>query len=97
MKFTALTKRIPVLLTVCSLAFAGVLCGKSIPVQEMSEARLQLDAAEQEQAPEFSPESYSQARNALLEAHKSLGEEEYDEARVSAVQATGLAVAAREE
>ncbi|MCR9143920.1 MAG: LysM peptidoglycan-binding domain-containing protein [bacterium] len=97
MKFSYLFKQARVVLTVCTLAFAGVFCGKTIPVQEMSEARLQLEAAEQEEAPQHSPQNYEQARDALLSAHKSLGEEDYDDARVSAVQATDLAIAAREQ
>lgn len=96
MKFKAFMKHNLYSLAVCALAFGGVFCGKSIPVQEMSEARLQLEAAEQEEAPKHSPEKYEQARNALLAAHTSLGDEDYDDARVSAVQATDLAIAARE-
>lgn len=97
MKLIGHLKFNPASLVICSLAFAGVFCGKSIPVQEMSEARMQLDAAEHEGAAEYSPESYNQARTALLDAHKSLSDESYDKAQASALQSTGLAVNAREE
>lgn len=79
------------------LVSGGVQCGKSLPVQELTEARLQIDAAEQDQAPEYAPASFQKAREALLAAHQNLSEENYDQARVNATQATGLALTAREE
>jgi nucleoid-associated protein YgaU len=91
-----LLSRPAVHLAVCVALAGSVACGKAIPVQELSEARIQLDAAEQDGAPEYSAESYNQAREALLAAHKQLGDEKYDLARASAVQATGLALDARE-
>ena len=84
------------LLVVLAVLAGTLFCGKSIPVQELSDARVQLDLAEQEEAPQYAAESYEQAREALLEAHQALGEEEYDQARVDALRSTSLAVGARE-
>ncbi len=75
----------------------SLLCSKPVPVRELSDARLQLAQAEKEKAPEYAPASYASARAALLEAHKSLADENYDEAAVRANAASNYALKARVE
>lgn len=85
------------LLIVGALALGGTFCSKVVPVQELNEARMQIAEAEAAEAEEYAPQAFTRAREALLSAHQSLGEEEYDEARAQALQAGTLAMNARSE
>lgn len=73
-----------VLLAACAVA----------PVQEMSDARQAVMAAEQAGAEEHAPERLNEARNHLARAQQSLEVREYDEAREHATRARDAAVRA---
>lgn len=82
-----------------SLAFgltvALVQCGSAVPVQELTEARTQIDAAAADQAPRLASEQYNAARAALLEAHQKLSDDDYKTAQAKAEEAASLALGAR--
>lgn len=64
------------------------------PVQEMSDARQAVMAAEQAGAEEHAPERLNEARNHLARAQQSLEVRDYDEAREYATRARESAVRA---
>lgn len=73
-----------------------VSCGDGeIPSRELSEAREQIALATEEGAQSHAPEELQGAEKALVEAHKSLAEEELEEATASAELAKSLAIKAR--
>ena len=69
-------------------------CVTSPPVQEMSDARQAIAAAEAADAERFAPESLEAARRYLVEAERYLQEEAYGAARTNAVRARNRALAA---
>lgn len=69
-------------------------CVTSPPVQEMSDARQAIAAAEAADAARFAPESLEAARRYLVEAERYLQEEAYGAARTNAVRARNRALAA---
>lgn len=69
----------------------------SAPVQEMSDARQALKAAEQAEAHEKAPDSYGAARSLLEQAEQHLDAGNYRAARESAMAAKERAIAARQE
>ena len=69
-------------------------CVTSPPVQEMSDARQAIMAAEQADAAQFAPESLGDARRLLETAEQLLRDEAYGAARVNAVRARNRAVQA---
>lgn len=68
----------------------------SAPVQEMSDARQALRAAENAGAPVYSTEDYESAKALLDSAEQSLESHDYDSARQQATDARELAIRARE-
>jgi nucleoid-associated protein YgaU len=83
-------------ITLVALLFAGLVnCGKSVPVQEMAAAHQEIAFAEEEHAQEFAASSVENAKQALLDSHKKLTDEAYDESRTRAVESYNLARAAR--
>ena len=80
------------LVTLAALALAG--CVTSPPVQEMSDARQAISAAEAADAARLAPESLTEARRYLGEAERQLEEEAYGAARFNAVRAKNRALAA---
>ena len=64
------------------------------PVQEMSDARQAIAAAEEAGAAEHAPDSLSAARQALAEAERSLQTRSYGVARSQAINAKAKAVEA---
>lgn len=83
-------------LTLIALLAAGLLnCAKSVPVQEMADAHKEIGLAEEEQAQEFSPSSFENAKQALLDSHKKLTDEAYSDSESRAVESYNLARAAR--
>ena len=76
------------------LCAAVVSCVTSPPVQEMSDARQAISAAEQADAARLAPESLGAARRFLEEAEQQLLEEAYGPARANAVRAKNRAVQA---
>lgn len=71
-------------------------CKKPVPVRELSEAKNEITSAEQEHAPQYAADKYNEARNALLQAHQQLADENYDQASSSAKQASALALESRQ-
>lgn len=69
-------------------------CVTSPPVQEMSDARQAIAAAEAADAQRFAPESLSEARRYLVEAERQLQQEAYGPARMNAVRAKNRALVA---
>jgi len=76
------------------LAVLLVGCVTSPPVQEMSDARQAIAAAEAADAERFAPESLESARRFLVEAERQLQQEAYGPARMNAVRAKNRAIAA---
>lgn len=69
-------------------------CVTSPPVQEMSDARQAISAAEQADAARFAPETLGDARRYLEAAEQQLLQEAYGPARMNAVRARNRAVQA---
>ena len=61
------------------------------PVQEMSDARQAIAAAEQASAGKVAPESLNDARRFLSDAERQIQEEAYGPARMNAVRAKNRA------
>ena len=80
------------LLTLIVLALAG--CVTAPPVQEMSDARQAINAAEAADAGRLAPESLEDARRFLADAERQIQEEAYGPARFNAVRAKNRAVLA---
>lgn len=81
-------------LTVSVVAILLGGCVTSPPVQEMSDARQAIAAAEAADAQRLAPESLEAARRYLVEAERSLQEEAYGAARTNAIRARNRAMAA---
>lgn len=69
-------------------------CATSPPVQEMSDARQAITAAEQADASRYAPDSLRDARRFLQEAERQLQQDFYGPARVNAVRAKNRAAQA---
>jgi hypothetical protein len=80
------------LLTLIVHALGG--CVTAPPVQEMSDARQAIDAAEATDAVRLAPESLDAARRFLAEAERQIQAEAYGPARFNAVRAKNRAVQA---
>jgi hypothetical protein len=81
-----------VLATIGVLALAG--CVSAPPVQEMSDARQAIAAAEQADAGRVSADTLADARRFLAEAERQIQEQAYGPARMNAVRAKNRAVLA---
>jgi hypothetical protein len=79
------------LLALCLVLAA---CTSSPPVQEMSDARQAIMAAEEAEAEQYAPTTLADARRYLAEAEEQLREEAYGPARMNAVRAKNRAVRA---
>ena len=77
-------------LIVVRVALAG--CVTSPPVQEMSDARQAISAAEQADAARVAADTLADARRFLAEAEQQIQEEAYGPARMNAVRAKNRAV-----
>ncbi len=84
--------RVLLLLAVCSLAG----CTSAPPVQEMSDARQAIQAAEEADAARLAPGPLIEARRFLATAEQQLRREAYGSARANAVRAKNRAVEAFE-
>ncbi len=80
------------LLTVTALALAG--CVTAPPVQEMSDARQAIKAAETANAARVAPESLQDARRFLADAERQIQQQAYGPARFNAVRAKNRAAIA---
>ena len=81
-----------VLATIGALLLAG--CVTAPPVQEMSDARQAITAAEQANAERAAADTLADARRFLAEAERQIQEEAYGPARMNAVRAKNRAVLA---
>lgn len=80
----------------CLWLAALAACATSPPVQEMSDARQAITAAEEAAAAERAPALLGEARRLLAEAERHLREESYGQARMNAQRAKNRAVEALE-
>lgn len=80
------------LLTLVALVVAG--CVTAPPVQEMSDARQAIMAAEQANAERVAAATLADARRFLAEAEQQIQQEAYGPARLNAVRAKNRAVLA---
>jgi predicted S18 family serine protease len=80
------------------LAFLGVqLAGcAGAPVQEMSDARQAVHAAEQADAAQYAPQLFEEAQALLKQAQLDINSGEYRECREHALQARAKAIEARQ-
>src|SRR5262245_59713241 len=83
-KRPAATSRGWLLLAACGALAA---CVTAPPVQEMSDARQAISAAEQANAGRLAPEPLGDARRFLAEAERQIQEQAYGPARMNAVRA----------
>lgn len=81
-----------VLLTLAVLMVAA--CVTAPPVQEMSDARQAIIAAEQADAARLAADTLSDARRFLADAERQIQEEAYGPARMNAVRAKNRALQA---
>lgn len=75
-------------------AFAMAGCVTTPPVQEMSDARQAISAAEEANAGKLAPETLGDARRFLAEAEQQIQQEAYGPARMNAVRAKNRATQA---
>ncbi len=68
----------------------------SAPVQEMSDARQAIEAAQAVEAQTLASSEYDRARSLLSEAQRLLGDGDYNKARKNALEARDHAIQARE-
>lgn len=80
------------LLTLIALVVAG--CVTAPPVQEMSDARQAIGAAEQADAGRVAADTLADARRFLAEAEQQIQQQAYGPARMNAVRAKNRAVLA---
>ena len=90
MKSKRVTSTISLVLATAWLAA----CGASAPVQEISDARQAIAAAEEADAEQFAPQTLSEAREFLLQAEALIREGSYNLARGDAVRARTWAISA---
>lgn len=81
-----------VLASIGALALAG--CVTAPPVQEMSDARQAIAAAEQADAGRVAADTLADARRFLAEAERQIQEQAYGPARMNAVRAKNRAALA---
>lgn len=81
---------------VVAALFALSACATSPPVQEMSDARQAIAAAEDADAASLAPQTLGDARRYLVEAEEQIRREAYGAARINAVRAKNRAVRALE-
>ena len=86
----SITNAIPVMLMLILVAA----CATSPPVQEMSDARQAITAAEEADADLLAPDVIDSARRYLVVAERQLQQEAYGLARANAVRAKDRAVEA---
>lgn len=89
------TTRYASALAVFAFAFGFANCSSEVPVQELADARLEIDKAEMEKAETYASDKLTAARTALVEAHGQLAEGENTEAKAGALSAKELAREAR--
>jgi uncharacterized protein HemX len=74
----------------------GAGCATAPPVQEMSDARQAIAAAEEAQAERYAPDQMREARRFLADAEEHIRQEAFNLARINAVRALNRATQALE-
>ncbi len=93
----AVIQRIPSRLFALSAVIVWLFgCAVAPPVQEMSDARQAIRAAQEAHAGKHAPGTLSQAEELLSHATRSLEQGAYEDARRAAVAARQKAIAARD-
>ena len=90
-------KRFFIFIKLCLLALFLSACAISAPVQEMSNARQSIGAAEAANAKNLAASLLSEAKQRLRSATRELDAGEYERARLLALEATHLALKARQQ
>jgi predicted S18 family serine protease len=85
------------LLVACVAVLALNGCALNPPLQEMSNARQALQAAEEAQAQVYAPQPYAQAQRHLRKASDYLEAGDYTQARTHAMEAKVAATKARQQ
>jgi len=88
------SKRVTSTILVGLAAVWLVACAVSAPVQEISDARQAIAAAEEADAEQFAPQTLSEAREFLLQAEALIREGSFNLARGDAVRARTWAISA---
>lgn len=89
-----ISARVTVPVTVALLAGFLLACATSPPVQEMSDARQAIAAAEEARADELAPQTLDEARRYLMQAEERIREGNYVIARSDAIRAKTRAIVA---
>jgi hypothetical protein len=87
-------RRVFVLLLAASMLALLAGCATSPPVQEMSDARQAIAAAEEADAERLAPDQLQDARRLLADAEAQLRQEAFNLARINAVRARNRATQA---
>ncbi len=66
-------------------------CGKTIPVEELSQAKYDIARAEAVRAEKYAPEKFDAAKKSLFSAHEQVEKEDMKEAKKLAEEASALA------
>jgi hypothetical protein len=88
------SRRVTSVVVTLVLGLASVGCATSPPVQEMSDARQAIAAAEEARADDFAPQTLGQARRYLLQAEEQIRLGNYGLARSDAIRARTQATTA---
>ena len=96
MSFERLYKRIFSTINIVLLALFVTACSITAPVQEMSNARQSIRAAQDANAEKLAANVLSEAKQRLRSAMRELDAGEYEKARILALEAKHLAVKARQ-
>jgi hypothetical protein len=86
------SKRVTLGLCVWLLGIWLAACATSPPIQEMSDARQAIAAAEQADAEQLAPQTLGEARRYLLQAEERIREGNYSLARGDALRARTRAI-----
>jgi hypothetical protein len=91
-----ITRRLKLSLSLVALMAYAMLAGcAGAPIQEMSDARQAIRAAERAGAAKFAPEPLAEAKKLVEQARAQMQQREYREARYAAEEARTKAVQAR--
>lgn len=87
-------RRVTLPVTALVLTLLVSACATSPPVQEMSDARQAITAAEEASAQQFAPQTLGEAREFLQQAEEQIRQGNYGAARGSAIRARTRATTA---
>lgn len=89
-KYATRLSLVSIFLVLAALPLAR--CSRKVPVQELGQARLEIEQATAQQPKDEALGRLNEAKNALLDAHALLPEQKYGEAANKAIQARKLAM-----